>query len=130
MKIGDVARAAGVTTSRIRFYEAEGVIAPADRTANGYRDYPPAAVALIVFIERAQKLGFSLKEIRASSPSGTVERVACDVVLPVLRRKLLDVEAHITAAQATRDEILSLITEMEAGHAPPPGVVASSLAAE
>lgn len=123
MKIGDVARAAGVTASRIRFYEAEGVIAPADRTANGYRDYPPAAVALIVFIERAQKLGFSLKEIRAGSPSGVVEQVACDVVLPVLRRKLLDVEAHIAAAQATRDEILGLIAEMEAGHAAASGAL-------
>ncbi len=118
MKIGDVARAAGVTTSRIRFYEAEGVIAPADRAANGYRDYPPALVDLIVFIERAQKLGFSLREIRAGSPSGTVERVACDVVLPVLRRKLLDVETHIAAAQATRDEILGLIAALEAGHGP------------
>ena len=129
MKIGDVARAAGVTTSRIRFYEAEGVIAPADRAANGYRDYPPAIVDLIVFIERAQKLGFSLKEIRAGSPSGAVEMVACDVVVPVLRRKLLDVEAHIAAAQATRDDILGLIATLEAGHGAASDA-AASLAAE
>jgi DNA-binding transcriptional MerR regulator len=118
MKIGDVARAAGVSTSRIRFYEAEGVIAPADRAANGYRDYPAATVDLIVFIERAQKLGFSLKEIRASAaaPSPAGHPVSCETVLPALRRKLADVEAHIAAAQGTRDEILGLIATLEAAH--------------
>lgn len=126
MKIGDVARAAGVTTSRIRFYEAEGVIAAADRALNGYRDYPASTVDLIVFIERAQKLGFSLKEIRAgaATPKTDGHPVSCETVLPALRRKLADVEAHIAAAQATREEIVNLIAALEAGHE------AASLAAE
>jgi DNA-binding transcriptional MerR regulator len=116
MRIGDVARAAGVTTSRIRFYEAEGVIAPADRAANGYRDYPASTVDLIVFIERAQTLGFSLKEIRAgaAAPASPGHPVSCETVLPALRRKLADIEAHIAAAQATRAEILGLIAALEA----------------
>jgi len=126
MKIGDIARAAGVTTSRIRFYEAEGVIAPADRAANGYRDYPASTVDLIVFIERAQTLGFSLKEIRASARSGEGHGAACDVVLPALRGKLADIQAHIAAAQATRDEILGLIASLEAAQE----AAAETLAAE
>jgi DNA-binding transcriptional MerR regulator len=125
VKIGDVARAAGVTTSRIRFYEAEGVITPADRAANGYRDYPPATVDLIVFIERAQTLGFSLKEIRAGGVATAPKLGACDTLIPALRGKLADVEAHIAAAQATRDDILGLLATLEAGHA-----AAAALAAE
>jgi DNA-binding transcriptional MerR regulator len=120
MRIGEVARAAGVSTSRIRFYEAEGVIEPAGRTANGYRDYPPVTVDLIVFIERAQKLGFSLKEIRAGAPTTGLDPAACDVLVPALRGKLADVEAHIAASTALRDEIAALIETLEAGHAPPP----------
>lgn len=117
MRIGEVARAAGVATSRIRFYEAEGVIAPAGRTANGYRDYPPGTVDLIVFIERAQKLGFSLKEIRAGSPTAGVHPVDCDRLIPTLRGKLADVEAHIAASTAVRDDIAALIETLEAERA-------------
>ncbi|EJL31000.1 putative transcriptional regulator [Caulobacter sp. AP07] len=115
MKIGEVARAAGVSTSRIRFYEAEGVIEPAGRTANGYRDYPPATVDLIVFIERAQKLGFSLREIQAGGVASAPHPGACDALLPPLRAKLADVEAHIAASTALRDEIAAMIVTLEAG---------------
>jgi DNA-binding transcriptional MerR regulator len=118
MRIGEVARAAGVSTSRIRFYEAEGVIEPAERTANGYRDYSPATVDLIAFIERAQTLGFSLKEIRSGSPTASAQPVDCDGLVPALRGKLADVEAHIAASTALRDDIAALIETLEAGRVP------------
>ena len=38
MKIGEIAKAAGVSTSRIRFYERKGIIPPGARGSNGYRD--------------------------------------------------------------------------------------------
>ena len=50
MRIGQLARMVGVTTSRIRFYEARGIIAPAARTANGYRDYDAKTAASLRFI--------------------------------------------------------------------------------
>lgn len=115
MKIGEVARAAGVTTSRIRFYEAEGVIEVAGRTANGYRDYPPTTVELILFIERAQTLGFSLREIRAGGVASAPHPGACDALLPALRGKLADVETHIAASTALRDDIAAMIATLEAG---------------
>jgi len=115
MRIGEVARAAGVSTSRIRFYEAEGVIEAAGRTANGYRDYPAATADLIVFIERAQKLGFSLREIRAGGVASAPHPGACDALVPALRGKLADVEAHIAASTALRDDIAAMIETLEAG---------------
>ena len=42
MKIGELARRTGLAPSRIRFYEASGLIA-AQRQSNGYRDYPAEA---------------------------------------------------------------------------------------
>ena len=59
MKIGEIASAAGVSTSRIRFYEKRGIIPPAIRDDNGYRDYSPDLIGQLNFIEQAQKLGFS-----------------------------------------------------------------------
>ncbi|MEN0105958.1 MAG: MerR family DNA-binding transcriptional regulator, partial [Pseudomonas sp.] len=43
MKIGELAQRTNLAPSRIRFYEASGLIA-AQRHANGYRHYPTHAV--------------------------------------------------------------------------------------
>ena len=76
MKIGEIAKAAGVTTSRIRFYERRGIIAPAVRGGNGYRDYPKELVGILRFIEQAQgqycqsALNDAPRSAPKSAPSG------------------------------------------------------------
>jgi DNA-binding transcriptional MerR regulator len=65
MRIGELATAAGIKVTTIRFYEAERLLAPPARTAANYRSYPTGAVQRVRFIRRAQQLGFSLSEIRA-----------------------------------------------------------------
>lgn len=66
MKIGELAAATGLATSAIRFYEQSGLLAPAQRAANGYRSYPPETVERLRFIQVAQGLGFSLDSLRAA----------------------------------------------------------------
>ncbi|MGI8683291.1 MAG: MerR family transcriptional regulator, partial [Mycobacteriales bacterium] len=63
LTIGEVARAADVATSALRFYEAEGLVMPAGRTAVGYRLYDPEQIARVRFIRHAQRLGLSLAEV-------------------------------------------------------------------
>jgi len=59
MRIGLLAARAGISTSRIRFYEAEGLLPPPPRRHSGYRDYDERALEIILFINRARGLGFS-----------------------------------------------------------------------
>ncbi len=63
MKIGEVAKAAGVGIDAVRFYEREGLVREPERRPSGYRDYPPDVVTDLRFIKRGKQLGFSLKEI-------------------------------------------------------------------
>ena len=63
MKIGEVAKAAGIGIDAVRFYEREGLLPHPARQPSGYRDYSPDAVLGLRFIKRAKELGFSLKEI-------------------------------------------------------------------
>ncbi len=63
MKIGQVAKQAGVGVETIRFYERKGLLAQPPRTYGGFREYSKEAVAKIRFIKRAKDLGFSLSEI-------------------------------------------------------------------
>jgi MerR family transcriptional regulator, copper efflux regulator len=44
MRIGELSRQTGISTSRIRFYEKHALLPKAIRAGNGYRAYPDTAV--------------------------------------------------------------------------------------
>ena len=57
MKIGELAKATGLSTKTIRFYEAEGLIPEPPRTDSGYRAYAESDVAKLAFVLKAKRLG-------------------------------------------------------------------------
>lgn len=69
MRIGELAKISGLAPSRIRFYEASGLIRSVERKANGYRDYAPETQWVLEIITGAQAAGFSLEEIRQLMPT-------------------------------------------------------------
>jgi MerR family transcriptional regulator, copper efflux regulator len=111
MKIGEVAQRAGVSTSRLRFYEAKGLL-PAARGANGYRDYDINTVKLVGIIERAQRLGFSLKEIGALLAMGREQLSRPDVVIPHVEAKLREINAHLREVQRRRRDLRALLGDL------------------
>ncbi len=121
MKIGEIAKAAGVTTSRIRFYERKGIIPPGDRGANGYRDYPADLVALLRFIEQAQGLGFTLREIADVEIGGGDHIISCTDALALLARKRDTVTALIKEATDRKRRIEALMAELQASRKLAPG---------
>ena len=64
MRINEVERLVGVTTKNIRFYEAEGLLAPRRSSENGYRDYAETDVETLRQIKLLRKLGVPIEEIR------------------------------------------------------------------
>lgn len=64
LSIGQVATRTGVSVSAIRFYADEGLVTP-ERSAGGNRRFLRSDIRKISFIAIAQRLGFSLAEIRA-----------------------------------------------------------------
>ena len=64
LKINEVEALVGITRKNIRFYEAEGLLAPRRNSENGYRDYGDAEVRILLQIKLLRKLGVSLEEIR------------------------------------------------------------------
>src|SRR5215831_14605418 len=63
MKIGELARRAGISTSAIRFYEQEGLLPPAARRS-GQRVFDDRALAHLIVVQLAKDAGFSLAEVR------------------------------------------------------------------
>ncbi len=66
--VGEVAARAGVATSALRFYEANGLIA-SERTDAGHRRYRADVMRRVGFIKVAQRVGLSLEEIRSALDS-------------------------------------------------------------
>lgn len=64
MKINEVESLVGITKKNIRFYEAEGLLAPRRNSENGYREYGEQEVEVLQRIKLLRKLGFPLEEIR------------------------------------------------------------------
>lgn len=62
MNIGEAARQSGLPPKTIRYYEETGLIRPAARAGNGYRDYSDADVHKMKFVRHARELGFSVEE--------------------------------------------------------------------
>ena len=62
MRIGELAKTAGLTPDTIRFYEREGLLEAPPRTPSGYRDYGPEVLDDLVFIRKAQLLGLRLPD--------------------------------------------------------------------
>jgi Hg(II)-responsive transcriptional regulator len=108
---GELARQAGVNVETLRFYEREGLLAEPPRRASGYREYPPEAVDLVLFIQRAKQLGFSLKEVKELLALREVPRATCSDVVVIAERKVADIDARISDLRAMRAALTKLLKQ-------------------
>lgn len=106
MKIGEAAERSGVKAKMIRYYESIGLLAPAPRRDNTYRDFDARDVHDLRFIRRARSLGFSIEEITRlltlwrdkSRPSREVKEIA---------------STHIDALQQRISELQSMVSTLQ-----------------
>ncbi len=111
LNIGKVARGGGVSVDTLRFYEREGLIAAPDRGANGYRRYPPDAIARVRFIKRAQDVGFTHKDIRELLSLRADPKASCRDVRARATQKLRDIEAKMAVLERMKSVLSTWIEE-------------------
>ncbi|WP_044874435.1 MerR family transcriptional regulator [Pseudomonas sp. LFM046] len=112
MRIGELAKLSGLAASRIRFYEASGLISSVERKANGYRDYGPEAVWILEIIAGAQAAGFSLEEIRHLLPVGQ-NNWQHGELLDSLKRKVAEIEVLQKRLEQNKVQLLVAIESIE-----------------
>jgi MerR family copper efflux transcriptional regulator len=108
LSIGQVARRAGVGVETVRFYEREGELSEPPRRSSGYRQYPEQVVSRLHFIKRAQKLGFSLKEISELLLLRVDAQTSCEEVKQRTEAKIAEVEHKLVELQRMRQALLQV----------------------
>ncbi|GAB4427853.1 MAG: hypothetical protein OHK0015_10120 [Chloroflexi bacterium OHK40] len=119
LTIGQLARRVGLRPSALRFYEAQGLLAPADYSAAGYRLYTAAAEETLRFIQRAQRLGFALADIKtllAGQADGTLGEEA---LATLARKRLVALERQLTPLLVQRHELGLFLRDLRAAPAGP-----------
>lgn len=101
--IGQLAKAAGVPTSSVRFYERRGLLTPDQRTRGNYRLYGAAALERLRFIRAAQAAGFTLKDIALLLGFRDGDASPCREVQNVIEARLSKVDEEIEHLHHVRD---------------------------
>ena len=110
MNIGQAAKASGLTPKMLRYYERIGLLAPADRTDSGYRQYGAEDLRVLAFVRRSRELGFSLEEIRQLLSLWQDRQRASADVKALAKRHIAELDLKITELtrlRSTLDELVS-----------------------
>jgi len=123
LKVGDLARATGITVRTLHHYEQIGLLVAPHRTAAGHRLYGERDVQRLHRIRSLQQLGFSLDEIHGclDRPEFSLRRVIemhmarLDKELDIqraLRERLGAIASRLDSAEAVSVEDLMRTMEM------------------
>lgn len=115
MHIGELSRRSGVKAHQLRYYEAQGLLAPG-RTAAGYRRYDQADLVKVTQIRHLLDAGLSTEDIAYLLPCATGEApelVGCPELLTALRARLRRVDDQIDTLTRSREALVRYIDDAE-----------------
>lgn len=111
MQIGELARAAGVKISTLRYYERRELLAPTGRTSGNYREYDTDALRRVRFIRRAQHLGFTLTEVGQFLALPDATQLDQEGVAPMVASKIDEIDQRIRDLDRVKAALHSLVSE-------------------
>lgn len=106
MTVTQVARQAKVSPHTVRYYTRIGLLQPARRRDNGYKEFNTRELDRLKFIRRAQRLGFTLAEIEEILRRAARHESPCPMVRQIVARR-------IEENRAVLDAVSALVTRME-----------------
>ena len=105
LTIGQLAKRVNLRTSTLRYYEDEGLLMPTSRSDSGYRLYDEAAEQTLRFIQRAQRLGFALGDIRQLLTFLDSAEPNSDQLVQLAEKRYLAIEKQMTEWLVLRHEM-------------------------
>ena len=97
--IGQLAQAAGVPTTTVRYYERRGLLLPERRSPHGYRLYGKHALTQLRFIRSVQASGFALDDIARLLALRANGGEDCEDVQRIIEQRLTRVRQELKQLQ-------------------------------
>jgi MerR family transcriptional regulator, thiopeptide resistance regulator len=112
LRIGEVARATGVTVRALHHYDEIGLLVPSGRSESGYRLYSDADVGRLYRIRALQGMGFTLAEIGDELlRDGEDPR-------PALRRHIERIDERLRLAERLRSRLTDILATLDRADEP------------
>lgn len=105
MTIGELGKRVGLRPSALRYYEEQGLLQPDGRTESGYRLYSPIAEQTLRLIQRAQRLGLSLDDIRRLLAGYRSGNLSDETIIQVVEARAIALEQQLTELLVYQHEL-------------------------
>jgi DNA-binding transcriptional MerR regulator len=93
--ISQLAHAAEVPTTTVRYYERIGLMQPEDRSEGNYRLYSDESLRKLKFIRTAQAIGFTLDDVKALLSTPDSSAASCRQVQALIEARLAEVAQRL-----------------------------------
>lgn len=113
LRIGTVAKKAGVGVQTLHFYEREGLLPKPKRSAANYRLYNSEALRRVLFIKKAQAVGLTLDEIRDVLDVKDHGKAPCRRVAEVAAERLEEIDAELAKLRAFRRALVAVLPQWQ-----------------
>jgi MerR family mercuric resistance operon transcriptional regulator len=118
LTIGILAKRGGVNVETIRYYQRRALLEEPLKPRGGFRRYPEESVKRVLFIKRAQALGFTLEEIQGLLALD--ERKACMETRGIAAHKVELITEKIAVLSKMKKSLARLVRSCEASAAGTP----------
>ena len=108
-RIGDVTKKIGLSADTLRYYEKIKLLPKIARNDSGVREYDDKDISRLKFIQRAQKMNFSLSEISDLLKMRENPQKVRNEVRLLTADKLSEVDEHLQSLTTLRNELQLLL---------------------
>ena len=112
--ISELAKAADVPITTLRYYERAGLLFPVKRTKGNYRLYSDASVQRLRFIRASQAIGFTLDDVRILLGAQEDRQTAsCGEVQELIEERLAGIEQQLKDLRAVQRVLKSALQKCQ-----------------
>jgi DNA-binding transcriptional MerR regulator len=111
LKVGAVAKAAGVGVQTLHYYERLGLLPKPQRSTANYRLYSFDAIRRVKFIKKAQGIGLTLEETRQILNLKERGRAPCHKVAELGERNLREIDARLAQLRKYRRALADALND-------------------
>ncbi len=107
--ISQLAKAAGIPGTTVRYYERIRLVVPETRSTGNYRLYGDESLKKLMFIRAAQAIGFTLEDIKSLLSTESGRTPTCGSVQKLIEERLTDIEDKLADLRHVRKVLKSAL---------------------